>query len=157
MSYSRRQKNMSSIYEIDISKYNGSYDKMEIRYLSFLQTFHTCPSLLIRKKKLEKIVWKTKNKVLKKHFRLPFRKRKKEFYQKIVYDIFKEGQYIEDRQMTELETQALEITKDILFIYSKKEEEKNKMRLLKPAKKASGPVSTIFMANLLIKISPMRT
>ena len=124
MSYSRRQKNMSSIYEIDISKYNGSYDKMEIRYLSFLQTFHTCPSLLIRKKKLEKIVWKTKNKVLKKHFRLPFRKRKKEFYQKIVYDIFKEGQYIEDRQMTELETQALEITKDILFIYSKKEEEK---------------------------------
>ena len=115
---------MSSIYEIDISKYNGSYDKMEIRYLSFLQTFHTCPSLLIRKKKLEKIVWKTKNKVLKKHFRLPFRKRKKEFYQKIVYDIFKEGQYIEDRQMTELETQALEITKDILFIYSKKEEEK---------------------------------
>ena len=124
MSYSRRQTNMSSIYEIDISKYNGSYDTMEIRYLSFLQTFHTCPSLLIRKKKLEKIVWKTKNKVLKRHFRLPFRKRKKQFYQKILYDIFREGQYIEDREMTELETQALEITKDILFIYSKKEEEK---------------------------------
>ena len=115
---------MSSIYEIDISKYNGCIYTMERRYSSFLQTFHTCPSLLIRKKKLEKIVWKTKNKVLKKHFRLPFRKRKKEFYQKIVYDIFKEGQYIEDREMTELETQALEITKDILFIYSKKEEEK---------------------------------
>ena len=115
---------MSSIYEIDISKYNGSHDTMELRYSSFLQTFHTCPSLLVRKKKLEKIVWKTKNKVLKRHFRLPFRNRKKEFYQKIVYDIFKEGQYIEDREMTELETQALEITKDILFIYSKKEEEK---------------------------------
>lgn len=115
---------MSSIYEIDISEYNGCIYTMERHYSSFLQTFHTCPSLLIRKKKLEKIVWKTKNKVLKKHFRLPFRKRKKEFYQKIVYDIFKEGQYIEDREMTELETQALEITKDILFIYSKKEEEK---------------------------------
>lgn len=124
MSYSRIQKNMSSIYEIDMTKYNESLYTMERRYSSFLQTFHTCPSLLIRKKKLEKIVWKTKNKVLKRHFRLPFRNRKKEFYQKIVYDIFKEGQYIEDREMTELETQALEITKDILFIYSKKEEEK---------------------------------
>tara|TARA_B100001027_G_C16023245_1_gene222115 strand:+ start:87 stop:530 length:444 start_codon:yes stop_codon:yes gene_type:complete len=115
---------MSSIYEIDISKYNGSFDAMQLGYSSFLQTFHTCPELMIRKKKLEKIVWKTKNKVLKKHFRLPFRKRKKQFYQKIIYDIFEEGQYIEDREMTELEIQASEITKDILFIYSKKEEEK---------------------------------
>lgn len=118
---------MSSIYEIDYSKYNVSYEEMESRYSSFLRTFHTCPNLLSRKKKLEKIVWKTKNNNLKKHFRLPFPKRKKEFYQKVVYDILKEGQYRQDREMTELEKQALELTKDILYIYSKKEEEKEMM------------------------------
>lgn len=56
------------------------------------------------------------NPVLTQHFRTPYKFRKVDFYRKVLYEILKE----EDEQAKEI----LEKIKDILFIYSKKEEEK---------------------------------
>ena len=80
------------------------------------QTFHTCPFLMERKKKLEGLARKCKtNRELCHHFKTKFRYRKVDFYQKILDFIVKED--------SEIESQICELTKDILFIYSQKKEE----------------------------------
>jgi hypothetical protein len=80
------------------------------------KNFHTCPFLMEIKKKLERLVRKCRtNSELYHHFRTDFRNRKVDFYQKILYLIIKDN--------SEIESQVCELTKDILFIYSKKKEE----------------------------------
>jgi len=119
---------MSALYEIDSKKYtNISYWKLLQLEGEFFRTFHTCPALLSRKKRLEDVVRNSKNVVLKRHFKRPFHQRKKDFYERIVYDFFKQGEYVENRQLSDLENEACELTKDILFIYSKKEEERERL------------------------------
>ena len=115
---------MSAIYEINFAKYNASFDKLLVLEGDFLRDFHTCPALMTRKKRLEKVVKKSKNTILKRHFKMAFHKRKKVFYERVIFDIFKQGEYVENRQLSDLENEICELTKDILFIYSKKEEEK---------------------------------
>ena len=115
---------MSAIYEVNFKKYNTSFDKLLALEGDFLRTFHTCPVIMTRKKQLEKVVQKSKNTILKRHFKRAFHKRKKDFYERVIFDIFKEGEYIENRQLSDLENEACQLTKDILFIYSKKEEER---------------------------------
>ena len=84
--------------------------------LNLFVTF-TDPILLEQKKKLEGLVRHYhSNTVLTKHFRTPYKFRKVDFYRKVLYEILKE----EDEQAKEI----LEKIKDILFIYSKKQEEK---------------------------------
>ena len=69
-----------------------------------------------RKKKLEGLVWKSSgNQKLKKHFRIKYNHRKQDFYRKIIYELIDET--------TENGREISELTKDILFIYSKKVEE----------------------------------
>ena len=63
------------------------------------------------------------NSVLKKHFKTAFRKRKVSFYRTILYDILKDPVNDEQKEMVEL-------TKDILYIYSKKNEEKDYLEWL---------------------------
>ena len=53
------------------------------------------------------------NVVLRRHFKTNFRKRKVDFYRKIIYEIV--------TGTSELETRICELTKDILFIYSEKQ------------------------------------
>lgn len=109
---------MSAIYEIDWKKYrNLSFDKALFHYSEFRKNLHTCPAMMERKKQLELLVKESNNKDLKRHFKTSFRKRKRSFYQKVVYEILTE------EELTDLETKALELTKDILYIYSVKQEE----------------------------------
>ena len=76
--------------------------------------FHTCPNLLEKKKQLEDLVRECRtNVVLRRHFKTNFRKRKVDFYRKIIYEIV--------TGTSELETRICELTKDILFIYSEKQ------------------------------------
>ena len=113
---------MSEIYSIDWQKYkNLNFDKALFLKSSLHSSYHTCDALMTRKKKLEKLVKRCDNQLLKKHFKTPFQKRKVPFYRAVIYDIYKEDQNL---QTTELENQIIELTKDILFIYSKKREEK---------------------------------
>lgn len=111
--------NTESIYEIDWQKYkNCTYSKCCSIESNFLKTYHTCPSLLERKKKLEKLARAYKgSKALKNHFQIEYRKRKEDFYQKIIYEILSP----ENDETHEI----CDLTKDILFIYSKKREEKD--------------------------------
>lgn len=98
------------------------YEKADLPKLYFLQselnkTFHTCPSLMEKKKQLEQLVRQCKsNKDLTRHFRTDFKKRKEDFYRRIIYDIVSED--------NDLEKQICEITKDILYIYSEKQNER---------------------------------
>jgi hypothetical protein len=69
-----------------------------------------------RKKKLEVLVRKyQENKDLKRHFKTQFNFRKQNFYRKVVHELVDET--------NENEREISELSKDILFIYSKKEEE----------------------------------
>lgn len=109
---------MSAIYEIDWKKYhNLSFDKALFYFSEFRKNLHTCPAMMERKKRLELVVKESNNKNLKRHFKTSFKLRKRSFYQKIVYDILTE------KELPDLEKEALELTKDILFIYSVKQEE----------------------------------
>jgi len=109
---------MSTIYEIDWKKYhNVSVDKALLLYSEFRQNLHTCPAMMMRKKQLELVVKESNNKDLKRHFKTSFRKRKRSFYQKVVHDILTE------EELSNLEKEALELTKDILYIYSLKHDE----------------------------------
>ena len=76
---------------------------------------------MTRKKKMEKLVRRCENQKLKKHFKTPFPKRKVPFYRTVIYDIYKQDQNV---PTTEVENEIIELTKDILFIYSKKREER---------------------------------
>lgn len=107
-----------SVYSIDWTKYrNIDYARCCALESGFLRHFHTDPILLEQKKKLEGMVRGYRsNPVLTQHFRTPYKFRKVDFYRKVLYEILKE----EDEQAKEI----LEKIKDILFIYSKKEEEK---------------------------------
>jgi hypothetical protein len=70
-----------------------------------------------RKRKLEKLVRSyIGSKSLTEHFNIDYKNRKESFYRKIIYDILKDEE-------NEREKEICEITKDILFIYSKKKEE----------------------------------
>lgn len=101
------------------------YEKAGIEKLYWLEgelkrTFHTCPSLMERKKQLEKLVRQCKsNRDLTRHFRTDFKKRKEDFYRRIIYDIVSED--------SDLEKQICDITKDILYIYSEKQTERESL------------------------------
>ena len=119
---------MSAIYSIDWEKYrNVSFSSLLALESEFIKNFHTCPEIMKRKKQLEKAVRKTNNFALKKHFKTPFKLRKKGFYQAIVYEIFQEGTTVKNRELTDLEKKVCELTKDILFIYSVKEEDRERL------------------------------
>jgi len=115
------------LYNIDWQKYSNVYCLQKCYSLrwDFFKTYHSCPDLLIKKKKLEKIAkhQSKNNSVLKKHFKTAFRKRKVSFYRTILYDILKDPVNDEQKEMVEL-------TKDILYIYSKKNEEKDYLEWL---------------------------
>jgi hypothetical protein len=113
---------MSEIYSTDWGKYkNCSFDKAILLESGFKSSYHTCEPLMTRKKKLEKLVRRCDSQLLKKHFKTPFPKRKVPFYRTVIYDIYKEDENI---PTTEVENEIIELTKDILFIYSKKREER---------------------------------
>lgn len=106
------------IYKINYSKYKR-IDYGECCYLEgeLRRTFHTCHPLMERKKQLEQMVRNYKGCIiLKNHFRMDFKKRKEDFYRRIIYEILNEPK-------NSVEHEIYEITKDILFIYSKKKEE----------------------------------
>ena len=87
---------MSEIYSTNWEKYkNCNFEKAISLESSFKSEYHTCDALMTRKQQLERLVKRCDNQRLKKHF-----------------------------QTTELENQIIELTKDILFIYSKKREER---------------------------------
>lgn len=113
---------MSEIYTVDWGKYKDcNFDKALSLESTFKSSYHTCEALMTRKKKLEKLVKRCDNQQLKKHFKTPFPKRKVAFYRTVIYDIYSDDQHI---QTSEFENQIIELTKDILFIYSKKREER---------------------------------
>lgn len=113
---------MSPIYEIDRTKYkNISFDKALSLKSSLVKEYHTCSALMEKKRELERVVRRCQNFELKKHFRTPFQKRKVDFYQKVIYEILVD--YNQNKQLTDWENKAVELTKDILFIYSVKKEE----------------------------------
>jgi hypothetical protein len=106
------------IYKTRWEKYtNINYQKCCSLEMDFRRTFHTCPSIMRRKRKLEKLVRSyIGSKSLTEHFNIDYKNRKESFYRKIIYDILKDEE-------NEREKEICEITKDILFIYSKKKEE----------------------------------
>lgn len=113
------QEEQKPIYETDWGKYKNVKDYSKICRLEgeFRRTYHTCPSLMERKKLLEKCIRKDRsNPLLTEHFRTPYKYRKEDFYRKIIYEILKE-------ETTEMEIKIINLVKDILFIYSKKHEE----------------------------------
>ena len=107
-----------SIYSVDYEKYkNIDYSKCCKLESEFFRQFHTDSIIMKKKFQLEKMVRKYKlNSPLTNHFRTAYKFRKQDFYRKIVYEIVTE----DNPRANEI----LEITKDILFIYSKKQEEK---------------------------------
>ena len=111
---------VDELYNIDWQKYSNvdSLDKCYSLQSDFLKTYHSCPDLLIKKKQLETLAKRQskQNSVVKKHFKTAFCKRKVSFYQTLLYDILKDATNDEEKEMVEL-------TKDILYIYSKKNEE----------------------------------
>ena len=60
---------------------------------------------------------------MNRHFRIPYQKRKEHFYRKIIFEILWNTKH-------EREQNIIEIVKDILFIYSKKREEKEHLEWL---------------------------
>lgn len=118
---------VDELYNIDWKKYANvnSLDKCYSLQSDFFKTYHSCPDLLIKKKQLEAVAKRQskQNSVVKKHFKTAFRKRKVSFYQTILYDILKDATNDEEKEMVEL-------TKDILYIYSKKNEERHYLEWL---------------------------
>lgn len=117
------------IYESDFfRKYTGiGYYKLLCLQSEFLNQYHNCQTLMERKKKLEKMIKTSKDPLLINHFKRRFRYRKSCFYQKIIYEILNEKPL---KEMTELEKKIMDVTKEILFIYSKKQEEKEYLNRL---------------------------
>ena len=113
-----------AIYETDWSKYkNVSYQRCCTLEFEFRKFFHTCPALMTRKKELEHLVRSYReNKNLRQHFRTKYNFRKKDFYRKIVYHLVDETK--------DMEKKISNLAKDILFIYSKKEEEREYLSYL---------------------------
>ena len=107
-----------SIYSVDYEKYkNINYGKCCKLETEFFRQFHTDPIIMEKKRLLENMVRKYKlNSQLTNHFRTAYKFRKQDLYRKIVYELVPE----DNPQANGI----LEITKDILFIYSKKKEEK---------------------------------
>lgn len=105
------------IYETDYSKYKRvDYEKCCFLEGELKRTFHTCPALMEKKRQLEQIVRRYKgSKQLTEHFKTEYRKRKEDFYRKIIYEILKED--------NDTEKEICNLVKDILFIYSEKKEE----------------------------------
>lgn len=105
------------IYKTDYSKYNRiSFSRCLSLESEFRRNFHTCPPLMEKKRQLEYLVRRYKDsRELSEHFKTDYKNRKIEFYRKIIYEIL-----IEENQK---EKDICNITKDILFIYSKKKEE----------------------------------
>lgn len=113
---------MSPMYEIERTKdQNITFDKALLLKSSLVKEYHTCPALMEKKRELERVVRRSQHAELKKHFKKPFQKRKTDFYQKVIYEILVD--YNQDKELTDLESKAVELTKDILFIYSVKKEE----------------------------------
>jgi len=117
------------IYESDFfQKYIGhDYYSLLCLQTELLNTYHNCQTFMERKKKLEKLVKESNHPVLLNHFKKKFRYRKRSFYEKIIYQILNKKKWGE---MTELEKIIMDVTKEILFIYSKKQEEKEYLRRL---------------------------
>ena len=88
------------IYKTDYSKYNRiSYSRCLSLESEFRRNFHTCPPLMERKRKLEKMVRRYRDsKLLTEHFKTDYKNRKESFYQKIIYDILKEENEKEERR-----------------------------------------------------------
>lgn len=105
------------IYKIDYTKYNKiNYSSCCSIEIFLRKTFHNCPPLMERKKKLEQMVRSYKGSVpLTRHFKTEYKKRKVNFYREIIFGILKEE--------NEKEKEICNLVKDILFIYSKKKEE----------------------------------
>lgn len=105
------------IYETDYSKYKKiDYAKSCFLEGQLKRTFHNCPPLMEKKRQLEQMVRRYKgSEQLTKHFKTEYKKRKEDFYRRIIYEILKEE--------NEKETEICNLVKDILFIYSKKKEE----------------------------------
>lgn len=116
----------SDLYVIPWDKYRSMRKQGLESFYSYLsnserhlrRTFHTCPVIMAKKKELEELVrdYDGRSKDLVVHFQTPYKERKVNFYQKIVYDILKE-------ERNDMERMICEITKDILFIYATKKEE----------------------------------
>jgi hypothetical protein len=106
------------IYASDYTKYkNVSFSAVCKIESEFKKTYHTCPSLMEKKKILEKYVRKLKtNEKLTRHFKILYKNRKESFYQNIV-----DNNLVQED--TEIGKIILNLVKDILFIYSKKKEE----------------------------------
>ena len=112
---------MEALYEINWDKYNKlkNYSECCSAFNEFYKKYHNCNDIMLHKKQLEQLVRKYKNNhLLKSHFMTTFKKRKEWFYQKIIYEILW-------NTTNEQEKEIIEKTKDILFIYSKKREEKD--------------------------------
>ena len=105
------------IYKTDYSKYKSiDYAKSCFLEGELKRTYHTCPPLMEKKRSLEKMVRRYKGSIpLTEHFKTEYRKRKEDFYRKIIYEILKEE--------NEKEIEICNLVKDILFIYSEKKEE----------------------------------
>ena len=119
---------MDELYEIQWEKYRNvqSYQQCCSLQSELYRQYHNCDFLMAKKKELEKKVKQIRhNKVLTKHFKIPFYKRKEGFYQKIIYEYL----WNTPKEM-EKETEVVEIVKDILFVYSKKKEEKEYLEWL---------------------------
>ena len=113
---------MSTIYSIQFDKEKCmTLDGLMSLEYDLSTKYHNCEVLLSKKKELEKMVKRCKNKNLKNHFRCPFTKRKENFYRKIIYNI------LDINELTELENNIVELVKDILFIYSEKMDAKSRL------------------------------
>lgn len=73
-------------YEIDWNKYKGiSYSQCIPIVKELIKSFHTCPILMEKKKRLEKLVRYCRgNQKLKHYFKIEYCKRKVNFYQNIL-------------------------------------------------------------------------
>ena len=117
------------IYESDFfRKYTGfDYYSLLCLQTEFLNKYHNCQTFMERKKKLEILVKESNHPVLLDHFTRLYRHRKRSFYEKINHEILNKKKC---EELTDLEKRIMDVTKEILFIYSKKQEEKEYLRRL---------------------------
>ena len=111
------------LYPIDWEKYNkakGSIYKCMNIQQNILRYFHTCEKMLEKKKQLEREVDLVNHSLLSTYFQTPYCNRKRNFYRKLLYEILIE--YFSSSANEEI-NRISQLTKDILYIYDKKEEE----------------------------------
>lgn len=114
---------MSTMYHTDFTKYHGISFTVALDLLNeFKKQYHTCPSLMEKKKNLEKVVRRYNSLTLKNFFKTPFRERKTNFYREVITIITKDRN---SEVLSETEKQILKLVQDILFIYSQKRNEGN--------------------------------